>query len=66
MIKQDTLSKLLAEAEKQKSLQEKQLLPRPLHGLAQLLGNYPWQILGLVALVSALLAVLFKIEIHIL
>ena len=66
MLKQDTLSKLLAEAEKQKGLQAKQLLPKALHGLAQLLGNYPWQIISLVALVSALLAVLFKIEIHIL
>jgi len=63
---QDTLSKLLIEAKKQKVLQARPLLPRPLHGLAQLLGNYPWQILSLTAFISALLAIYFNIEIHLL
>jgi hypothetical protein len=65
-MKQDTLSKLLAQAEKQKSLQQHQLLPQALHTPARLLGSYPWQIIGLAALISSLLAVYFNLKIHLL
>jgi len=65
-MKHDTLSKLLAEAQKQKALQNKQILPQPLHAPARFIGNYPWQVLSMAALVSSLIAIYFNIQIHIL
>ena len=65
-MKQDILAQLLVEAKKQQQLQQKQLLPKIMHQPAQWLGNYPWQIISLAAFISALLAVYFKIEIHLL
>lgn len=65
-MKQDTLNKLLTAAEKQETWQKKQLLPKFLHRPARWLGAYPWQIISLAAFISALLAIYWQIEIHLL
>lgn len=54
MMNQDFLEQLQQQAQKQAVLHEKRVFPRQLDWLTSLVGNYPWQILLVVSLLTAL------------
>lgn len=53
MKQSDFLQQLEAQAHKQAVLHEKRLIPRQLDWFTSLVGNYPWQIIALVSLITA-------------
>ncbi len=52
--KEDFLKLLETEAIYQSKLQQQRLLPKQLDVLAQLVGSFPWQIISVGSLVSAI------------
>lgn len=54
MKQSDFLLQLETQAKKQAILHEKRVIPRQLDWFTSLVGNYPWQIIGLLSLLTAL------------
>lgn len=54
MIENDFLAQLQSQAQKQAVLHEKRILPRQLDGITSFIGNYPWQVIGVLSLLTAL------------
>lgn len=53
MKKSDFLNQLQKQAAKQAVLQEKRLLPKQFDFISAFVGNYPWQVLIIVSLLTA-------------
>jgi hypothetical protein len=55
MKKNDFVSELQRQAKRQSRLHERRLLPSQVDWLTSIVGNYPWQVIFVLALVGALL-----------
>lgn len=51
----DFIKQLQKEAQKQAILHENRILPRQLDVITAFVGNYPWQVISVLSLVTALL-----------
>ena len=52
---QDFLQQLQIQAQKQAVLHEKRVFPRQFDGITSFIGNYPWQVIGILSLVTAVI-----------
>ncbi len=54
MSNQFFLEQLQSQAQKQAVLHEKRILPRQLDNITSFIGNYPWQVIGVLSFITAL------------